>query len=107
MAYVRIRHEVSKTYAVLDEGHDDRALLHFLFGRNRAVVGAAAPSRRARLATAMHELPDVVFALICRMLDVQNGVAKKFRGENYPATPPSETPSQHVHAVSSRRAGLP
>ena len=24
MAYVRIRHEVSKTYAVLDEGHDDR-----------------------------------------------------------------------------------
>jgi len=31
MAYVRIRHEVSKTYAALEEGHDDRALLHFLF----------------------------------------------------------------------------
>jgi len=44
MAYVRIRHEVSKTYAVLDEGHDDRALLHFLFGRNRVAVGAAAPA---------------------------------------------------------------
>jgi len=44
MAYVRIRHEVSKTYAVLEEGHDDRALLHFVFGRNRTVVGAAAPT---------------------------------------------------------------
>ena len=41
MAYVRIRHEVSKTYAVLDEGHDDRALLHLVFGRNRATVDVA------------------------------------------------------------------
>ena len=27
MAYVRIRHEVSKTYTILDEGHEDRELL--------------------------------------------------------------------------------
>ena len=40
MAYVRIRHEVSKTYAVLDEGHDDRELYHFVFGKNEVVSGA-------------------------------------------------------------------
>ena len=39
MAYVRIRHEVSRAYKVLDERHDDRALLHFVFGRNRADGG--------------------------------------------------------------------
>ena len=78
MAYVRIRHEVSKTYAVLDEGHDDRALLHLVFGRNRAAVDAAAPSDGGRLEEAsddaekpkaMQELPDVVFRLVCRMLE--------------------------------------
>ena len=79
MAYVRIRHEVSKTYAVLDEGHDDRALLHLVFGRNRAAVDAAAPSHGERLEEAadddaekpkaMLELPDVVFRLVCRMLE--------------------------------------
>ena len=56
MAYVRIRHEVSKTYAVLDEGHDDRELLHFVFGRNSDETKA------------MLELPDVVFRLVCRFL---------------------------------------
>ena len=51
MPYVRIRHEVSKTYAVLDEGLGDRALLHFLFGRNRVAVDAAAvPSAEPRRA---------------------------------------------------------
>ena len=79
MAYVRIRHEVSKTYAVLDEGHDDRELLHLVFGRNRAVVDAAAPSHGERLEEAaadgaekpkaMLELPDVVFRLVCRYLE--------------------------------------
>jgi hypothetical protein len=80
MAYVRIRHEVSKSYAVLEEGHDDRALLHFLFGRNPAVVvDAAAPSHGGPLEgasdegskklKAMLELPDVVFRLVCRMLE--------------------------------------
>ena len=80
MAYVRIRHEVSKTYAVLEEGHDDRELLHFLFGRNRAVVDAPAPSPGgerleeasedgAEKAKAMLELPDVVFQLVCRFLE--------------------------------------
>ena len=80
MAYVRIRHEVSKTYAVLDEGHDDRALLHLVFGRNRAAaVDAAAPSPGERLEEAaddgsekpkaMLELPDVVFRLVCRFLE--------------------------------------
>ena len=80
MAYVRIRHEVSKTYAVLDEGHDDRALLHFLFGRNRAIVAAAVPTSHgerleeasedgAEKPEAMLELPDVVFRLVCRYLE--------------------------------------
>ena len=35
MAYVRIRHEVHKTGTVLDEGHDDRELYHFLFGKSK------------------------------------------------------------------------
>ena len=80
MAYVRIRHEVSTTYAILDEGHDDRALLHLVFGRNRATVDAApAPSHGDVLEEAaeagpekpkaMLELPDVVFRLVCRMLE--------------------------------------
>ena len=77
MAYVRIRHEVSKTYAVLDEGHDDRALLHFMFGRNRAAVDAAAEVDSATWTglneteepKAMLELPDVVFRLVCRFLE--------------------------------------
>ena len=77
MAYVRIRHEVSKTYAVLDEGHDDRALLHLVFGRNRVTVGAAEPTTPPEEAAedgsekpkAMQVLPDDVFALVCRMLE--------------------------------------
>ena len=80
MVYVRIRHEVSRDYLVLDEGHDDRALLHLVFGRNRATVDAAAvPSPGERLeeaaddgsekAKAMLELPDVVFRLVCRFLE--------------------------------------
>ena len=79
MPYVRIRHEVSSAYLVLDEGHDDRALLHLVFGRNRAaVVDAAAVSHGERLeeaaedgaekSKAMHELPDAVFSLVCRFL---------------------------------------
>ena len=35
MPYVRIRHEVGKTYKVLKEDHDDRALLHFVFGKSQ------------------------------------------------------------------------
>ena len=35
MPYVCIRHEVSKTYKVLAEDHDDRALLHFVFGKSQ------------------------------------------------------------------------
>ena len=35
MPYVRIRHEVSKTYKVLKEDHDDRALLHFVFRKSQ------------------------------------------------------------------------
>ena len=79
MAYVCIRHEVSKTYAVLDEGHDDRALLHLVFGRNRAAVDAAADEavdsatwtglNETEKPKVMHELPDVVFRLVCRMLE--------------------------------------
>jgi len=59
MAYVRIRHEVSKTYAVLDEGHDDRALLHFVFGRND-VFDEAYPG---------YVLPDEVFEIVCKYLE--------------------------------------
>ena len=78
MAYVFIRHEVSKSYIVLEEGHDDRELLHLVFGRNRAIaVDAAAPtSHGERLEAAadqepkaMLELPDVVFRLVCRFLE--------------------------------------
>jgi hypothetical protein len=77
MAYVRIRHEVSKTYVVLDEGHDDRALLHFLFGRNRAVVDDAEEGDVLDEAfdacfekpKAMLVLPDEVFRLVCRFLE--------------------------------------
>ena len=38
MAYVRIRHEVSKTYAVLDEDHKLRTLYHFVFGKNEVLL---------------------------------------------------------------------
>ena len=79
MAYVHVRHEVSKTYKVLDEGHGDRELLHLVFGRNRTAVDAAAPSHGERLEEAcdggsqkpeaMLELPDVVFRLVCRFLE--------------------------------------
>ena len=80
MAYILIRHEVSSTYKVLPKKKSLRklrALLHFVFGRNRAVVGAAAPSHGGRLEEAgsgsekpkaMQVLPDDVFALLCRFL---------------------------------------
>ena len=83
MAYILIRHEVSATYKVLPKTKKKslrklRALLHFVFGRNRATVGAAASSRGGRLKEAaergaekpkaMQVLPDDVFALVCRFL---------------------------------------
>ena len=46
MAYILIRHEVSASYKVLPKKKSLRklrALLHFVFGRNRETVGAAAP----------------------------------------------------------------
>ena len=69
-----------ETYKVLKEDHDDHALLHFVFGRNREAVGAAAPSHSERTddvvasgdgaekPKAMQVLPDDVFALVCRFL---------------------------------------
>ena len=73
MAYILIRHEVSATYKVLPKKkklRKLRALLHFVFGRNRDTVGAAAP-RLAEEAPgsenkpeAMQVLPDDVFALL-------------------------------------------
>ena len=81
MAYILIRHEVSATYKILPKTkklRKLRALLHFVFGRNRAVVDAA-PSHGGRLEEAvdkggsekpeaMQVLPDDVFALVCRFL---------------------------------------
>ena len=75
MAYVRIRHEVSKTYAMLPKTkklRKLRALLHFVFGRNRDVVGTAAAEASGdgfEKPEAMQVLPDDVFALVCRMLE--------------------------------------
>jgi ankyrin repeat protein len=84
MAYILIRHEVSATYKVLPKKKKKlrklRALLHFVFGRNREAVGAAALSHGERQAAveggseepkAMQEmqvLPDDVFALLCRFI---------------------------------------
>ena len=77
MAYILIRHEVSATYKVLPKKkklRKLRALLHFVFGRNRATVGAAAPRSAEEAPTgsekpkAMQVLPDDVFALVCRFL---------------------------------------
>ena len=82
MAYILIRHEVSATYKVLPKRKSLRklrALLHFVCGRNRAVVDTAAPSHGERLEEAVDEggsekpeamqvLPDDVFALLCRFL---------------------------------------
>ena len=76
MAYILIRHEVSATYKVLPKKKSLRklrALLHFVFGRNRATVGAAAPQEGApdtgsEKPKAMQVLPDDVFALLCRFL---------------------------------------
>jgi len=79
MAYILIRHEVSATYKILPKTkklRKLRALLHFVFGRNREAVSAAAPSHGERLEAAaedgsenaMQVLPDDVFALLCRML---------------------------------------
>ena len=69
MAYVRIRHEVSKTYAVLPKTkklRKLRALLHFVFGRNRDVVGTAAAEQASgdgsEKPEAMQVLPDVLSA---------------------------------------------
>ena len=44
MSYVRIRHEVHKIGTVLPEDHDDRELLHFLFGKSER--GASSSSLR-------------------------------------------------------------
>ena len=78
MAYILIRHEVSATYKVLPKEkklRKLRALLHFVFGRNRATVDTAAPSHGGEAAEgrpekpeAMQVLPDDVFALLCRFL---------------------------------------
>ena len=78
MAYILIRHEVSATYKVLPKKKSLRklrALLHFVFGRNRAIVGAAAPRSAegapdtgSEKTEAMQVLPDDVFALVCRFL---------------------------------------
>ena len=80
MAYILIRHEVSATYKVLPNTkklRKLRALLHFVFGKNRAVVDDAAAPRSAEEAPdtgsenkpeAMQVLPDDVFALVCRFL---------------------------------------
>ena len=81
---ILIRHEVSSTYKVLPKTkklRKLRALLHFVFGRNREAVGAAAPSHSERTdevmvasgdgaekPKAMQVLPDDVFALVCRFL---------------------------------------
>jgi len=73
MAYILIRHEVSSMYKVLPKKKSLRklrALLHFVFGRNRATVGAA-PSHSddgPEKPKAMQVLPDDVFALLCRFL---------------------------------------
>ena len=76
-----IRHEASATYKVLPKTKSLRklrALLHFVFGRNRAVLDTAAPSDggrpkaaaegRSEKPEAMQVLPDDVFALVCRFL---------------------------------------
>ena len=78
MAYILIRHEVSATYKVLPKKKSLRklrALLHFVFGRNRATVDTAAPSHGGEAVDdgsekpkAMQVLPDDVFALLCRFL---------------------------------------
>ena len=78
MAYILIRHEVSTTYKVLPKKkklRKLRALLHFVFGRNRATIDTAAPSHGGEAVDdgsekpeAMQVLPDDVFALVCRFL---------------------------------------
>ncbi len=76
MAYILIRHEVSATYKVLPKKKSFRklrALPHFVFGRNRDTVGAAAPREGApdtgsEKPETMQVLPDDVFALVCRFL---------------------------------------
>ena len=59
LPYARIRHKVGKTYAVLDEGHEDRELLHFVFGKN-GVVGEEP--------TSMHTAPAEIFGSIIQWL---------------------------------------
>ena len=63
MQYVLIRLQVSKTYAVLPEDHEDRALLHFLFGCNRDTVEVASgeDDQAADPPTPMATLPDDLF----------------------------------------------
>ena len=72
MAYVLVRHAVGKTHAVLDEGHDDRELLHFLFGKTEVLVASGAGGRRTRArATSggMHTLPtERLFEAVVRYL---------------------------------------
>jgi len=72
MAYVRIRHEVSKTYLVLDEDDKRRELYHFLFGKNEVLVSSASEPRRTRARDrrlSLLTLPDAVFSLVCLYLE--------------------------------------
>ena len=79
MAYILIRHEVSATYKVLPKTKSLRklrALLHFVFGRNRDTVDDVEEGDVLDEAfdacfekpKAMQVLPDDVFALVCRFL---------------------------------------
>jgi len=70
MALVRIRHTVSKTYKVLPEGHRDRELYHFLFGRNKVKnEGEAAAEDDAEAEGPALVLPDEVFRLVVKYVE--------------------------------------
>jgi len=65
MAYVRIRHEVSKTYKVLPKKHEDRELFQFVFGRNRDAADEAETGQGER---PMRVLPTELFIEVCKYL---------------------------------------
>jgi len=49
LVYVRtFRHEVSKTYTVLDEAHDDGRLLYLVFGKNKVLTSRQQETPRTR-----------------------------------------------------------
>lgn len=58
MEWARLRHVVSRSFAVLDEAHPDRELLHFVLGRNR--VDEEKP---------MLALPTVLFNEVIKFLE--------------------------------------